>query len=234
MKNSKTKKTAYMALAALSFFSSMVKAQVRPSLVDFDAYEKLVAEVKEHRKSRMLNAEEFVKTSKEEKVIILDTRSDSMYNAVHVKGAVHLNFSDFTQDNLAKIIPSSDYRILIYCNNNFTGKPLQATQASLVARPDFSPYFVTKMSRPFDKTVFLVPPPASKKTKKKQTKAPKQALSNQFITPSVTDKPITLALNIPTYINLYGYGYKNVYELSELVDTNSNKLQFEGTAVISK
>jgi hypothetical protein len=26
-----------------------------------------------------------------------------------------------------------------------------------------------------------------------------------------------MALNIHTYINLYGYGYKNVYELSELV-----------------
>ncbi|MES2134252.1 MAG: rhodanese-like domain-containing protein [Bacteroidota bacterium] len=229
MKNSKIKKPGYIALAVLSIFSSMVKAQVTPSLVDFDAYEKLVAEVKEHRKSRMLNAEEFVKTSKEEKVIILDTRSDSMYKAVHVKGAVHLNFSDFTQDNLAKIIPSNDYKILIYCNNNFISKPMQV---SLAIRPDFSPYFVTKMTRPFDSKAIFIPPTTTKKAKKKQTKAPKQTLSNQFVTPSVTDKPITLALNIPTYINLYGYGYKNVYELSELVNTNSNKLEFEGTAVI--
>ncbi|HCJ80276.1 MAG TPA: rhodanese-like domain-containing protein, partial [Erythrobacter sp.] len=35
-------------------------------------------------------------------------------------GAIHLNFSDFTDDKLAKIIPSRDTRILIYCNNNFT------------------------------------------------------------------------------------------------------------------
>ena len=28
-----------------------------------------------------------------------------------------------------------------------------------------------------------------------------------------------LALNIPTFINLYGYGYENVYELGELVST---------------
>lgn len=234
IKKFKTKKPAYMILAVLSFFSSMAKAQVRPSLVDFDAYEKLVAEVKEHRKSRMLNAEEFVKTSREEKVIILDTRSDSMYNAVHVKGAVHLNFSDFTQDNLAKIIPSNDYRILIYCNNNFISNPLPAKQASIPIRPDFSPYFVTKISRPLDRTVLFTPPPTSKKAKKSQSKTPKQALPNQFITPSVTDKPITLALNIPTYINLYGYGYKNVYELSELVNTYSNKIDFEGTAVIPK
>ena len=170
MKNSKTKKPGYIALAVLGIFSSMAKAQVTPSLVDFDAYEKLVAEVKEHRKSRMLNAEEFVKTSKEEKVIILDTRSDSMYKAVHVKGAIHLNFSDFTQDNLAKIIPSNDYKILIYCNNNFISKPLPvASQASLPIRPDFSPYFVTKVARPFDsKVIFSAPPPTKKQKTNRQ------------------------------------------------------------------
>ena len=47
----------------------------------------------------------------------------------------------------------------------------------------------------------------------------------------VNSKPITLALNIPTYINLYGYGYRNIYELSELINTNSQKLEFEGTAI---
>lgn len=40
--------------------------------------------------------------------------------------------------------------------------------------------------------------------------------------PQINDKKgggnreITLALNIPTYLNLYGYGYKNVYELNEI------------------
>ncbi len=41
-------------------------------------------------------------------------------------------------------------------------------------------------------------------------------------------KPISLALNIPTFINLYGYGFKNVYELSELVNIFGGGLQFEG------
>lgn len=31
-------------------------------------------------------------------------------------------------------------------------------------------------------------------------------------------KRVQLALNIQTFINLYGYGYRNVYELSEIVD----------------
>jgi hypothetical protein len=33
-------------------------------------------------------------------------------------------------------------------------------------------------------------------------------------------KSIQLALNIQTFINLYGYGYRNVYELGDIVDFN--------------
>jgi phage shock protein E len=33
-------------------------------------------------------------------------------------------------------------------------------------------------------------------------------------------KRVQLALNIQTFINLYGYGYRNVYELSDVVDFN--------------
>jgi hypothetical protein len=31
-----------------------------------------------------------------------------------------------------------------------------------------------------------------------------------------------LALNIPTFINLYGYGYKNIYELKVIVPIIEN------------
>lgn len=33
-------------------------------------------------------------------------------------------------------------------------------------------------------------------------------------------KRVELALNIQTFINLYGYGYRNVYELEDIVDFN--------------
>jgi len=33
-------------------------------------------------------------------------------------------------------------------------------------------------------------------------------------------KRVELALNIQTFINLYGYGYRNVYELGDIVDFN--------------
>ena len=153
-----------------------------PAKVDFDAYEKLVAEVKEHRKSRLVNLETFLKMSKEDKVIIIDTRSDAMYKSKHVKGAVHLNFSDFTQATLARLIKSKDTKILIYCNNNFD-----------------------KDDDNFPTKAYV---PAVKK-----------------------EKTITMALNIPTYINLYGYDYKNVYELFELVSIYDTRIKFEGTSV---
>jgi hypothetical protein len=40
-----------------------------------------------------------------------------------------------------------------------------------------------------------------------------------------------LALNIPTYINLYGYGYRNVFELGELVHIGDRRIKFEGSVV---
>ena len=153
--------------------------------VDFDAYEQLSKEAKAHRKTRLLNVEEFVKMSKEENVLILDTRSDNMYHRKHIKGAVHLNFSDFTQENLANLIPSPDTKVLIYCNNNFQGDEInfatKAVMPAIIKRNDI--------------------------------------------------KPVTLALNIPTYINLYGYGYRNVYELSELVYMSDTRIAYEGTEV---
>jgi hypothetical protein len=159
------------------------------SLVDFNAYEKLSKEVKKHRKDRLVSVADFLQMSKEKNTIILDTRSQKMYDGKHIKGAIHLDFTDFTADNLARLIPNNNTRILIYCNNNFDSEPI---------------YFVTKS-------------------------VPLKRLPN---TNQVNSAPLTLALNIPTYINLYGYGYKNVYELNELVNTSFDKrIVFEGTAV---
>ena len=39
-------------------------------------------------------------------------------------------------------------------------------------------------------------------------------------------KMITASLNINTYIALYTYGYRNVYELGPLLDINKSKLDF--------
>ena len=44
-------------------------------------------------------------------------------------------------------------------------------------------------------------------------------------------KSMPLALNIPTFINLYGYGYTNIYELSSLVSVTDPRLVFADSAV---
>jgi phage shock protein E len=44
----------------------------------------------------------------------------------------------------------------------------------------------------------------------------------------IPTKRVTLALNIQTFINLYGYDYKNVYELGEAVDRNLPEVEWVG------
>jgi len=46
----------------------------------------------------------------------------------------------------------------------------------------------------------------------------------------VVTKMAQLSLNIQTFINLYGYGYKNVYELGEIVNFNDPKVRWVRSA----
>ena len=131
---------------------------MEPSNIDYQGFNQLTNEVEKYRNTRLIDVYEFNKMLKEPNTILLDTRSRAAFETRHIKGAVHLNFSDFTEGKLAKVIPSKETRILIYCNNNFSG----------------------------DVTAFA-------------------------------SKMAPLALNIPTFINLYGYGYKNIYELKDLL-----------------
>src|SRR6266850_6901781 len=101
--------------------------------VSFDDFKGLVAEVETHRTSRLIDLNTFLKMSKEPGVIIFDSRSAFRFDRIHVKGATHLAFTDFTQDNLKKVIPTFETTILIYCNNNFDGN--QTDFASKIALP---------------------------------------------------------------------------------------------------
>lgn len=145
---------------------------LKPSKVDYNAFMSLTNEVQEYRKKRLLNFNDFLNHMNDESTLLLDTRSKDAYLKKHIKGAVHLNFSDFTDKKLTDIIPSKHTKILIYCNNNIDGDEIN---------------FATKR--------------------------------------------VPLALNIPTFINLYGYGYKNIYELASLLPSSFVELEFEGTSV---
>ncbi len=90
--------------------------------------------VENHRAKRRVSFDKFLEMSRQPNTIILDTRSDLRFGRLHLKGARHLNFTDFTQANLANVIPSFQTRILIYCNNNFDEN--QVDFASKITMPN--------------------------------------------------------------------------------------------------
>jgi hypothetical protein len=138
--------------------------------IDMPGYLKVSAEAAKHRASRRISEDDFLRMSREKGTIILDARSQEKYDLLHVRGAIHLNFSDITVESLRRTIPDKNTRILIYCNNNFEN----------------------------DERAF-------------PTKLP------------------TASLNLSTYIALYNYGYKNVYELAPLLDRTKSKIPFVST-----
>ena len=203
-------------------------------LVNFEDYENLMSAVKEHRKTRLVDLNEFNKMSMRTDVYILDTRSKEMYDRKHIKGAIHLNFSDFTQENLDAIFLNRNATILIYCNNNFMD---DLDLANIISDQDFA----SKVSRPvIDFTQIQFEPVVSETIQlsdQTETRINSTAIRNEDVkaverTIVVPETAITLALNIPTYINLFGYGYKNVYELSELISIYDSRIEFEGTEVV--
>ncbi|UOB18958.1 rhodanese-like domain-containing protein [Abyssalbus ytuae] len=154
----------------------MINAQentpLKKSRVDYKGFTEITNEVNIYRQNRLISFDDFLKIKDENNTLILDTRSKEAYEKKHIKGAIHLNFSDFTEKKLAQVIPSKNTRILIYCNNN---------------------------------------------------------IDNDEV--NFPGKIITMALNIPTFINLYGYGYRNIYELSDLLPESYIALEFEGTSI---
>ena len=135
--------------------------------IDYAGFMDLTGEVFELREERLVSMETFNAMASEPDTLILDARSRYAFEMGHIKGAVNLPFSDFTDEKLAKVIPSKDTRVLIYCNNNFSD--------------DAEP---------------------------------------------IPLKRISLALNIPTFINLYGYGYENIYELGVLTETTNPDVEW--------
>jgi hypothetical protein len=178
--------------------ASIADAKIRTSpspipkngAIDFAGFVKLTQRFQPIRESRRVPIATFNEMSRDPNTIILDTRSKRAFDLVHVAGAVHLNFSDFTAEKLREVIPSKQTRILIYCNNNFK-------------QPDSDPQPIET-----DAT-----PDSDRETDEKDA-----------IVEGTTNKLPTLALNIPTFINLHVYGYTNVYELADQLELNDGRL----------
>lgn len=136
--------------------------------IDMAGYLRVSREAAGHRESRRISEAEFIRMSREPGTVVLDARSREKFDELHVRGAMHLDFSDIAVASLERMLPDKGTRILIYCNNNFRG-----------AEGPF-PSKIAKAS-----------------------------------------------LNLSTFISLYSYGYRNVYELAPLIDLGKSRLEFE-------
>lgn len=140
--------------------------------IDYPGFLKLTEELEDYRATRLITLDQFNQMANEENALILDTRSAAAFHQGHIKGAVNLPFSDFTEAKLAQYLGDKKRPILIYCNNNFRDN--------------------------------VVP---------------------------VARKFVQLALNIPTFINLHGYGYRNIYELNDVVLMSDPRVQWVSTTI---
>jgi hypothetical protein len=147
-------------------------AEIPNPAIDMAGFLSTAEAAAEHRRTHRVSEEEFLRLRAEPGTLVLDARSAARYAQLHVEGAVNLSFPDITVDSLAALAADKNTRILIYCNNNFSGAP----------EP-----FPTKMA--------------------------------------------SASLNLSTFITLYDYGYRNVYELGPLVDVQDSRLPFAGSAM---
>lgn len=155
--------------------------------------------MKNHRAEKLVSLETFLAKAPKNNKVILDTRSKAIYDIKHVKGTFHLNFPDFTQGKLDEIF--SPYLGRETQIYIYCNNNFYASKAFLLELQDMA--FVSKTVLPI--------------------------IEESLEFSEENDKIKTLALNILTYINLFGYGYQNVFELNEFIDVNDKRIQFEGT-----
>jgi len=113
------------ALAVITV-SSTLSAQTNKipnRLIDYPAFQQQVKQVGQWREQHRVTEDQFIQMSTQPDTIILDARSRDKYALLHIKGAINLPLTDFTDADLARTIPGKSTRILIYCNNNFLNSP---------------------------------------------------------------------------------------------------------------
>lgn len=127
-------------LAAFCAGGSSPAKELANPLIDYPAYRNAVQRVESIREGRRLTEEQFREKMREAGVVLFDARSGPMFARLHIEGAVNLTFPDFTEERLAKLIPSKDTPVLIYCNNNFLGSPVAMASKIAPASLNVSTY----------------------------------------------------------------------------------------------
>src|SRR5688500_16175693 len=98
--------------------------------IDMDGYLRASREAAEHRQSRRVSEEEFIRMSREPGTVILDARSRDKFEELHVKGAVNLPFPDIAVESLKAAFPDKNTRILIRSEERRVGKEWRARRAA--------------------------------------------------------------------------------------------------------
>ncbi len=112
-------RAAVAVLTSLACFASASAEDIPNPLIDYAAFQAQVIGVNGLRNSRRVTETEFIAMARDPKTVILDARSAEKFALLHIRGAKNLSFPDMTEEDLARVIPAKDTRILIYCNNNF-------------------------------------------------------------------------------------------------------------------
>lgn len=129
-----------LVLATLVAAPVCAQEAIPNRLIDYDKFREIVIQSAQERESRRLTEAQFIRMMQARGVVLLDARSESRYRLRHIKGAINLPFTDFTEQSLAAVIPRKDTKILIYCNNNFEGSPTAFATKAPAASLNLSTY----------------------------------------------------------------------------------------------
>jgi hypothetical protein len=127
----------FMMLAMLVTAATMGASDTKiPNrLIDYQGFVSDAFKVAAQREQRRLTEDQFIRAVSQPGTILFDARSNEKFRMLHLKGATHLSLPDITADELKKLIPEKNTRVLIYCNNNFENEPAafpsKAARASL-------------------------------------------------------------------------------------------------------
>ncbi len=128
-------------IAILGSASSLIAADPIPNqLIDYPKFVRIAGKVEPLREQRRVSEDKFMEVAAQPGTVVLDARSADKFAMRHIRGAVSLPFTDFTEASLAKAIPAKTTRVLIYCNNNFRGSPAALASKSPAASLNISTF----------------------------------------------------------------------------------------------
>jgi len=138
----KTRALLFLTASTLVFASPVFAGQdpIPNRLIDYAGFQKIVDTSEKERESRRLTEDAFLQMMTEKGVVVLDACSAPRYDLRHIKGAINLPFTEFAAGPLAKVIPTKDIKILIYCNNNFLNDQVAMVSKAATASLNLSTY----------------------------------------------------------------------------------------------